>query len=78
MIRDFMSFQPPPELLAKMELDRLPADKRGFRLDVNFPPIREALEEWRREQKIPLSDPLSDNQRRDFELWYIRKKITES
>ena len=73
-----MSFQPTPELLAKMELDRLPADKRGFRLDVNFPPIREALDEWRREQKIPLSDPLSDNQRRDFEHWFILQKFQKT
>ena len=73
MIRDYMDYRPPPEVLAKMELDRLPADKRGFRLDINAPLIRGALDEWKREQHIPIGDPLSDRQRKDFEFWYIMK-----
>ena len=73
MIRDYMNYLPPPEVLAKMERDRLPADKRGFRLDINAPPIRAALDEWKREQHIPIGDPLSDRQRKDFEFWYIMK-----
>lgn len=75
MIRDFMSYRPPPELLAEMELRRLPADKRGFQLDVTSPPIREALDVWRRERGIAVSDPLSDKQRREFELWYMRRRF---
>lgn len=71
MIRDYMDYRPPPEVLAKMELIRLPADRRGFRLDITAPRIRAALDEWKREQHIPIGDPLSDGERKDFELWYM-------
>ena len=74
MIQDFMNYAPTPETLARMELHRLPADKRGFRLDISSPVIREALDDWKREQKIPIADPLSDEQIKSFELWYMMKK----
>lgn len=74
MIRDFMNYEPPPEELARIELHRLPADKHGYRLDISSPPIRAALDEWKRKQKIPIGDPLSDQQRKDFELWYIMER----
>lgn len=74
MIQDFMNYAPTPETLARMELNRLPADKRGFRLDISSPVIREALDDWKREQKMPIGDPLSDEQRKSFELWYMMKK----
>lgn len=76
MIRNFMGYQPPPEELARMELHRLPADKRGFRLDISSPVIREALDDWKREQKMPIGDPLSDQQRKDFEYWFLLRKFS--
>lgn len=74
MIQDFMNYAPTPEESARIELHRLPADKHGYRLDISSPPIREALDQWKRAQGISIGDPLSDQQRKDFELWYMMKK----
>ena len=77
MIRDFMAFEAPPELLARMELDRMPANRNGYRLDISRAEIREALDRWKRQEKIPVSDPLSDRQRHEFELWYMTEKMAK-
>ena len=75
MIKDFKSYRPNPEVMAEIELLRLPQNAEGYRLDINAPGIRDAALRYRKERGIPLGDPLSTSQRMNFERWYIRQKV---
>lgn len=75
MIRDFMAYQPTMKELVDMELQRLPVNASGYRLDVTAPGIRAELGQYRKEKEIPVMVPLSDAERLDFERWYIERKV---
>ena len=75
MIRDFMAYQPTMKELVDMELQRLPVNAAGYRLDVSAPGIRAGLGQYREEKGIPVMIPLSDAERLDFERWYIERKV---
>lgn len=50
----------------------------GFRLDISHPVISRFYRRFKEDYHIPYGDPLSDKQRKDFELWVmVRKVISE-
>lgn len=77
MIKDFMAYKPSMEELVNMELRKLWPNEQGFRLDINSSGIREKLGQYRRIMGIPVADPLSDQERKDFERWYVQEEIVK-
>ena len=77
MIKDFMAYKPTLEEVVDFELRKLWPNEQGFRLDINSSDIREKLGQYRRIMGIPVADPLSDQERKDFERWYVREEIVK-
>lgn len=48
-------------------------NKYGFRLNVNNPVVSRAYEAWKKEHGLPLRYPLSDDDRRAFEEWFMNR-----
>ncbi len=77
MIKDFMAFKPSLDELVNIELRKMWPNEQGFRLDINSSGIREKLGEYRGLMGIPVADPLSDQERKDFERWYVQEEIVK-
>ena len=77
MIKDFMAYKPSMEELVNMELRKLWPNEQGFRLDINSSGIREKLGEYRKLFGIPAMTPLSDQERKDFEVVYEEGDIVK-
>lgn len=64
----------PSELITSIYLQN---NKHGFRYNINHPKINELYRRYKKWQGIPQGDPLSDEQRREFENYLdgiFRKK----
>lgn len=68
MIEDFKRFRADRDLLIRMELARLPV-VNGRRYDLSAPGVRAAMERWKRETGRPVTMPLDDREREEFEYW---------
>ena len=52
----------------------------GYRYNVNEPEISDLYERFKAWKKIPRNEPISDEQRHEFERWvdvYMRKKAKQ-
>lgn len=46
----------------------------GYRINVNHPKVRNKYNRYKTWKGVPLSEPLSDEQRLEFEIYLLKKR----